>query len=368
MQAVILVGGEGTRLRPLTYTTPKAMVPILNRPFLEHLLVYLRGHGVTTVLLALGHQPGPILAYFGDGSRWSIDLQLAVEATPLGSAGAIKQFEARLTQPFFALNGDILTTLNLTEMATLHERTHADVSIALIEVDDPSGFGVVRLGEGDRITEFVEKPPRAEAPSRWANAGVWLFGPETLARVPAGQRSMVETALFPELIADGRRVQGYGERAFWVDIGTPERYLDAQLRLLEQPSLRALPLREWPDTPYLCAEDDPTASPPDVDRVAHVSGPVLLGAGASIGPGARVVGPAALGRGVRLAPGATVERSVLWDGVTVGAGAEVRSSILADSVSVGAGARLSDAVVGRGVAVTAGTVVASARINPASAA
>lgn len=368
MQAVILIGGEGTRLRPLTYDMPKAMAPILNRPFLEHMLVYLRRHGIDTVTLALGHQSEAIRAYFGDGSRWGITLRMAVEAEPLGSAGAIKQFEPQLTEPFFAFNGDILTDMNLSEMATLHERTHADVSIGLIEVDDPSGFGVVRLGEGDRIEAFVEKPPRQLAPSRWANAGVWLFQPEVLARVPAGRRSMVETELFPELIADGGHVQGYGERAFWVDIGTPQRYLDVQLRMLTEPAARILPLTMWPGTPYLCAEDDPAAPTPAVDAVAEVRGPVLLGAGARIEAGARVVGPAVLGRGVRVAAGATVERSVLWDGATVAAGAAVRASILAARVSVGAGAKIEHAVVGHDAALTAGTVVTGTSIGPPSVA
>ncbi|MHB8577744.1 MAG: nucleotidyltransferase family protein, partial [Dehalococcoidia bacterium] len=193
MQGIILVGGEGTRLRPLTVRTPKAMVPILGRPFLEHMLVYLRNYGVTTVSLALGHLADPIRDYFGDGSRWGIDLRMAVEEQPLGSAGAIRQFKDELNEPFFALNGDILTNIDLTAMQELHASRRAAVSIALMEVEDPSGFGVVALDEAQRIEAFVEKPPRELAPSRWANAGIWLFEPWTLDRVPVGRRSMVET-------------------------------------------------------------------------------------------------------------------------------------------------------------------------------
>src|SRR5579871_3149419 len=238
LQGIILVGGEGTRLRPLTYRTPKAIVPILGRPFLEHMLVYLRGHGVTAVSLALGHLADPIRAYFGDGSRWGIDLRMVVEAEPLGSAGAIKQFQPELVRPFFAFNGDILTNIDLTAMQQQHERRNAAVSIALMEVEDPSGFGVVELDDDQRVRRFVEKPPRELAPSRWANAGIWLFEPRTLDRIPARRRSMVETELFPELIAANERVQGYCQRAFWVDIGTPERYLSVQLQMLEDASLR----------------------------------------------------------------------------------------------------------------------------------
>src|SRR6185437_9836039 len=329
MEAVILVGGEGTRLRPLTFATPKAMAPILNRPFLEHMLVYARGHGISSVRLALGHQPDAIRAYFGDGGRCGVALSATVEEQPLGSGGAIKQFEAQLSEPFFAFNGDILTNIDLGAMAEHHSRSNADVSIALIEVEDPSGFGVVRLGDDERIEAFVEKPPRGEAPSRWANAGVWLFQPEVLAAIPAGRRSMVETELFPQLIAAGRRVQGFCTRAFWVDIGTPQRYLDAQLRLLHEPALRVLPLRMLAGgaggATLLSAEED-DAVPPRIDPIAELSGPIVLGAGVAVG--------------------ATLAGSVLWEGARVEAGAEVHGSVLANGASAGAGARLDGAVLG----------------------
>ena len=363
MEAIILVGGEGTRLRPLTFGTPKAMVPILNRPFLEHMLVYARGHGIDSVRLALGHQPDAIRAYFGDGSRCGVSLSAVVEAQPLGSAGAIKQFEPLLREPFFAFNGDILTNIDLGAMLAQHRRSDAAVSIALIEVDDPSGFGVVRLGEDDRIEAFVEKPPREEAPSRWANAGIWLFQPEVLGAIPAGRRSMVETELFPQLIAAGQRVQGFRAQGFWVDIGTPQRYLGAQLRLLREPELRVLPLRAWPGTPALNANDD-DAPPPRIDRIAELSGPIVLGAGAAVEAGARIIGPAVLGRGATLAAGALLENAVLWDGARLEAGSELRNSVLADAASVGAGARLDDAVLGHAANVAAGLTVQGARVNP----
>jgi mannose-1-phosphate guanylyltransferase len=344
--AIVLVGGEGTRLRPLTYGTPKAMVPILNRPFLEHMLVYLRRYGITDVRLALGHQPDPIRAYFGDGSRWGIDLRMVVEAEPLGSGGAIRQFQSELKEAFFAFNGDILTDMDLGAMTALHQRDGAKISIGLIEVDDPSGFGVARLDGDGRIAQFVEKPPRNEAPSRWANAGVWLFEPEVLDRVPEGRKSMVETELFPELIADGGRVQGYCQRCFWVDIGTPQRYLDVQLRMLEDPALRLLPLSTWPGTPYLASEHESgSATSPAIGDGALVEGPVLLGAGTRVEAGARVVGPAVLGPGSVVQAGAVVERSVLWERVVVGPNARVTGTVMASRSEAGEGADLERAVV-----------------------
>lgn len=363
MHGIVLVGGEGTRLRPLTYRTPKAMVPILGRPFLEHMLVYLRGHGVTTVSLALGHMPDPIRDFFGDGSRWGIDLRMVVEPQPLGSAGAIKQFQIELDEPFFAFNGDILTNIDLTAMRTRHARTAAAVSIALMEVDDPSGFGVVALDGEQRIRAFIEKPPREQAPSRWANAGIWLFEPSVLDRVPDGRRSMVETELFPELIADGEHVQGYCQQAFWVDIGTPERYLDVQLRLLDQPDLRLLPLEKWPGTELLCAEAAAVA-PPVIAADAHIEGAVLLGSSAIVESGAVIVGPAAAGRGSHIDRGARLERSVLWDSCELGEESWVVESVLASGVRAGRGVELQRVFAGHAAIIPDGAALHDARLEP----
>lgn len=352
MRGVILVGGEGTRLRPLTWRRPKAMAPILGRPFLEHMLVFLRGQGVDEIMLALGHQPDAIQRYFGDGSRWGVRLSMAVEPQPLGSGGAIRQFRERLTEPFFAFNGDILTNVRLAPMIARHRETAAAVSIFFIAVDDPSMFGVARLDGDGRVLEFVEKPPAGRAPSNWANAGVWLFQPQVLARVPEGRRSMVETELFPELIAAGERVQAFCEACFWVDIGTPSRYLDAQLRMLAEPALRVLPLRPWPDRSdraALSAEDDPATAPtPAVAPGVELRGPVLLGRGVQVAAGARLVGPLAIGDGCRIEAGAALERSVLWEGCTIGAAARIAGSVLADGVRVGPGAELERVFAGQG--------------------
>ncbi len=362
MQGIILVGGEGTRLRPLTSATPKAMVPILGRPFLEHMLVYLRGYGIDQITLALGHNPRPIVDYFGDGSRWGVRLKLVVEPEPLGSGGAIKQFQSTLTEPFFAFNGDILTNMNIAAMRRAHERTRAAVSIFLIEVDDPSAFGIAALDGEQRISAFIEKPALERAPSRWANAGVWLFQPHVPGRIASGRRSMVEQELFPELIAAGERVQGYIERCFWVDIGTPARYLAAQLRLLEAPELRILPLTTWPGSSYLRARGD-RDEPPLVAADAIVRGPVLLGPDVQIGSGAVVQGPAAIGAGSRLGAGCELTRSVLWDGVILEAGSSVTESVLANGVHAGSRAVLSGVVVGAGASFPVASKAMNLHVN-----
>jgi mannose-1-phosphate guanylyltransferase len=204
MRALILAGGKATRLRPLTFATPKALTPILGRPFLEHVLAWLRRHDVRDVTLLLGHMAGPIRDHFGDGRAFGVSLSYVSEETPLGSGGAIKQLEHELTAPFFAINGDIYTDLDLQEMADRHARSGAEVTMALVPVDDPSQYGVVDLDRRGRIRRFVEKPPPEQAPSNLVNAGVWLFEPAAVRRIAAGRYTMVEQELFPELAGTGR--------------------------------------------------------------------------------------------------------------------------------------------------------------------
>jgi mannose-1-phosphate guanylyltransferase len=338
----------------------------LGRPFLEHMLVYLRNQGMSEIALALGHAPEPIRDYFGDGDRWGVELTIAVESQPLGSGGAIKQFQDSMQESFFAFNGDIFTNLNLAAMAGLHRETGAAVTIALIDVPDPSAFGVVALDGDGRIRRFVEKPPPAQAPSHWANAGAWLFEPSVLQHIPDGRKTMVETELFPQLIAAGEHVQGYREQCFWVDIGTPERYLQTQLLLLERPELRLLPLGTWPSTDHLRTEPSGAGAPaPTIAASARVRGPVLLGAGVRIEDGAEVVGPAVLDTGCIVGPNAHVGRSVLWPHCQVGGHVSIRDSVLGASVIVGDAARLENVVVAGGVSIAAAMQLSGAHLAPA---
>src|SRR5262249_35955392 len=204
MPPLLLAGGKATRLRPLTERTPKAMTPLLGRPFLEHLLAWLAKYEIRDVTLLLGYLPDPIRAYFGDGHRLGMKLEYLVEEEPLGSGGAIKQLEPYLTEPFFALNADIFVDMDLDAMAEAHARAGAALSIAVTEVDDPSPYGVAALDEGGWIRFFVEKPKREDAPSRLINAGVWLFSPEAVGLVAADRFTMVEQDLFPQLAEAGR--------------------------------------------------------------------------------------------------------------------------------------------------------------------
>ena len=368
MPALILAGGKATRLRPLTLTTPKAMTPLLGRPFLEHVLAWLRRYDVREVTLLLGYLPDPIRAHFGDGGAFGVRLSYVTEDEPLGSGGAIKQLERELTEPFFALNGDIYTDLDLGAMTAAHRAAGAELTIALTTVEDPSAYGVVELDQASWVTRFVEKPPREEAPSNLVNAGTWLFEPAAVRRIAAGRFTMVEQELFPEL-ARAHRLLGYSAACYWMDAGTPQRYLQLHRDLLTSRATPVLTLVERPGWPGLMIETAAglpgAAGPPPVVHVAgRLEGPVVLGPATQVGVGATVIGPASLGAHVILQDGAVIADSVLWDGCRIGRGAFVTGSVLASGCIVGAGARVTNSVLGERVHVLPDAVVESRGVDP----
>lgn len=358
MRVLILAGGKATRLRPLTLTTPKAMTPLLGRPFLEHVLAWLVRHGLRDVTLLLGFLPDPIRMHFGDGSAFGLRLSYLTEDEPLGSGGAIKQLEHELHGPFFALNGDIFTDLDLGAMQQAHRQSGAELTIALVEVDDPSAYGVVARDGAGWITRFVEKPRREEAPSNLVNAGVWLFEPSALARIAAGRFSMVEQELFPQL-AVARRLYGFAAPYYWMDAGTPQRYLQLHRDLLSGRMVPPIPLVQRSGVPGLVLATAPglpgtDGPPPVLDPSGRIEGPVTLGPGTTIGAGAVVRGPASLGARVVLDGGAVLSDSVLWDECRIEQSARVTGTVMASSCIVGAGAEVRDCVLGEGVRVRPG--------------
>ena len=277
MRAIILVGGEGTRLRPLTLRTPKQVVPVLNRPLLDHMLLHLKEHGVSAMTLAMTRRSEAVREAFGDGSHLGVELDYAYEETPLGSGGAIASIAAGWDEPFLVCNGDIITDLDVTAFVQAHRDRGAQLSISLHEVEDPSAFGVVVLAADGRITRFVEKPKREEAPSRLINAGFWLFEPSLLAQMDATQFNRVEDGLFPSLASTGGGIFGYHRQGYWKDVGNPDAYRDVNLELLRGAYPGRLPLG-WP-------ADGIALQGAQVDPTANVSAPLLLGRGYTRPPG-----------------------------------------------------------------------------------
>jgi mannose-1-phosphate guanylyltransferase len=357
MRAIVLVGGEGTRLHPLTLRTPKQLVPVLNRPLLDHLLLHLKAHGITSITLAMTRRSEAVRAAFGDGSHLGVALEYAYEETPLGSGGAIASIAAGWEESFLVCNGDIITDLDLSAFIEAHRSRGAELSISLYEVDDPSAFGVVALDAQSRIRRFIEKPRREEAPSRLINAGFWLFEPSLLKELDGTQFNRVEDALFPALAATGRSIFGYHRQGYWKDVGNPDAYRLVNLELLGGAYPARLPAG-WPAGAV--ATDGA-----HIDSTTRISAPVLVGRGTLIGPGALVIGPAVIGAACSIGANAEVSGSVLWDDVTVEETAQVTSSIVATGVRIGPGARVEAAVVGHGATVPPGAhVPPGARVDP----
>ncbi len=346
MQAIVLVGGEGTRLRPLTFGTPKPMVPIVNVPFLARTLERLREAGICDVILPAGYMPQAITEYFGDGSRMGMRITYVIEDEPLGTAGAIKNVEQHITGPFFVLNGDVLTSLDLQAMIDYHARKGGLGVLHLITVDDPSAFGCVVHDRDGRISQFVEKPPKGSEPTNEINAGTYLLEPAVLAMIPPGRNVSIERETFPKILAEHQALYAYTTADYWIDLGRPEHYLSAHRDILSG----AMPLK----------------FEPGVKNARNVIEPVHAEADVRIDPTAKVGPNVVLGRGCSIGANAVVRDSVLWDGVSVEDGATVEESIVASGSRVGKNARIeAGSVIGHDVVIEPGTVApAGSRIGP----
>jgi mannose-1-phosphate guanylyltransferase len=348
--AVVLVGGTGTRLRPITADRPKPMVPIAGRPFLAHLLAQLDDAGVRHVIFSCGYLPDAIRRWFGDGSPGGPRITYVVEEAPLGTAGAIRlAADGRVDEPFLALNGDVLAELDLLAFRRFHEQVGSRATIALTPVAEPERYGLVLTDARGAVVAFREKPGAAEladvpGPYR-INAGAYVLDPDVLAGVPAGRAVSIEREVFPGLVGHG--LHAWDLTGYWNDIGTPESYLAANRHVVRA---------EVGDDVRV----DPTAVVhPDAELVA----PARIGPDAVVEGGARVGDESVVGAGARVESGAHVLRSVLHERAHIGPGARVHDSVVGTDALVGAGAELRDlVVVGPGVRITPGAVLAGERL------
>ncbi|MGP8149637.1 MAG: NDP-sugar synthase, partial [Acidimicrobiales bacterium] len=233
MDAVVLVGGEGTRLRPLTYEIPKQMLPVVGRPMIAHVVEWLAGHGVDRAVLSLGYRADAFVEAFPTNQLSGVALEYIVEPEPLDTAGAIRfaADKAGVSGTFLVLNGDVLTEFDASALVEFHVARSAEASIALTPVADPSNFGVVPTDEAGRVIAFIEKPPLGEAPTNLINAGIYVLETSVLDRIPSGRRVSIERETFPELVSSGR-LYALASDAYWLDTGRPHQYLQAQLDIL----------------------------------------------------------------------------------------------------------------------------------------
>jgi mannose-1-phosphate guanylyltransferase len=330
IEAILLVGGKGTRLRPLTIATPKPLLPTAGVPFLAHQLARAAAAGITRVVLATAYRAEMFAAQLGDGSQFGLQLDCVQEEMPLDTGGGIRNAAVSLRSgpddPVVVFNGDVLSGHDLRAQLELHCKEDAAVTLHLVEVPDPARFGCVPTDSGGRVTAFLEKTPRP--PTNRINAGCYVFKRRVIDEIPAGQVVSVERVTFPALISSGQVVMGYPDNAYWLDVGTPEAFVrgscDLVLGRLGSPAL-----------PGPCGE-------------------ALVLPGAVLEPGAQVTGGTVIGAGSHVGAGAHVDGSVLFDGVTIGAGARIAGSVIGAAASVGESTVLDGAVIGDGAHIAAG--------------
>ena len=356
MKAVILVGGKATRLEPLTCNIPKAMVPVLNVPFLELVIRHLSRHQVKDIILAQGHLAQSIESYLGDGSQFGVKLNYLVEDTPWGTAGAVKNAERYLDETFLALNGDTFTDLDITAMIDFHRAKKAKVTIALAPVDDPTSYGLVETNTDGRVTRFLEKPNWSEVTTNMVNAGTYILEPDVLAQIPQQTKVSVERETFPRLLAQGESVYAYSSSGYWIDVGTPEKYLQLHCDLLGGK----------------CGQHDPVVGEEvligeksDVHPTAQINGPAVLGDNCSIGPRVKLIGPVVIGAGCTILEGCVIEGSIIWRNARLGPRVYLKNSILADNCCLNEGSICEGAVLGNNVTVAShGKLESGSRIWP----
>ena len=355
MKAVILAGGEATRLLPLTHNTPKAIVPVLNTPFLEHVIRHLARHEIKDIILAQGHLARPIEGYLGDGSQFGVRLFYSIEDTPLGTAGAIKNAERYLDETFLVLNGDIFTDLDFTAMMAFHRKSKAKATIAVTPVDDPTIYGLIETDVRGRVTRFLEKPDWSQVLQRrtnMINAGTYVLELDVLAQIPPQTRVSIERETFPLLLNVGEPVYAYSSPAYWMDMGTPEKYLQLHRDLLSGKCQHYAPA---PGEEVLIGEHS------NIHPTAQIKGPAVIGTNCSIERQVKLSGPLVIGSGCTILEGSVIEGSIIWRNARLGPRVSLKNSILADNCCLNAGSVCEESVLGDNV-----TVVSDCQLKPGS--
>lgn len=327
MKAVILVGGEGTRLRPLTVNAPKPMIPVLNKPFLQHVLEYLVRYGITDVILSMGYRSEVITDYFGDGRDFGVNLVYVHEDSPLGTAGAVKNAEKHLDGTCFVFNGDVLTSLDLGAMLEFHRQKKAMVTISLTPVEDPTAYGLVEMDDDRRVQRFVEKPSWDRVTTNLINAGTYLMEPEVFRYVPPDIYYMFEHGLFPVLLQTGDPMYGFPSNSYWIDMGTPQKYLSLHRDILSGRAGVAVPgerIRDGVWAEHGC----------EIDPSVRLISPVVLGRGVTIGPNTTITGPVVLGEGSVVGRNCVIEDAVVWKKALIGDSVTMKQCVVGNETRI----------------------------------
>ncbi|MEL7667299.1 MAG: sugar phosphate nucleotidyltransferase [Actinomycetota bacterium] len=351
MKAVVMAGGEGTRLRPLTSMRPKPMVPIVNQPVMEHILGLVKHHGITDVVATLAFMPQVIEDYFGDGDEWGMNITYAVEETPLGTAGSVKNAAEALTETFLVISGDALTDIDLTEVIEFHRTKGAAVTIALKRVSDPLEFGVVITDDEGRIERFLEKPSWGQVFSDTINTGIYVVDPLVFDFIPENTPFDFSSDLFPILMEKGYPLYGCVVDGYWADVGSLEGYVDVHRDILDGKAMIYVPGSKTKDDFWV-------GSGASIDPTAEISPKVVIGANTTIRAGVKIGPYTVIGDNCLIGYDAQADHSIIWNDAFVGKYSQVRGAVLCRSVDIRAGARVEqgavigdESVVGHGAAV-----------------
>jgi len=344
MQALILAGGEGARLRPLTIHTPKPIVPLANRPFLFYQIELLKRAEIRDITLSLSYQPSKIEGIFGDGEDLGLRIRYVVEATPMGTAGAYKYAQERLNQTTIVFNGDILTDINIAEIVAYHHEKRAVATVALAPVENPSAYGLVEAGPDGRVRRFVEKPKPEEITCNAINAGIYVLEPGVLNYIPAGEKFSFEYQLFPALLAANEQFYAYTWPGYWIDIGAPQRYLQANKDLINGR------LKSFDVTRPALMINEADAETIRIDARSVIDPSCIFK------PGVEIVN-SVLGPNCIIEERARIENSVLLAGTRVGKAAEISDSVTGKSCLIGRNAKVTNATLGDKSSLTDYTVV-----------
>ncbi|MEY2845663.1 MAG: hypothetical protein RL076_1209 [Chloroflexota bacterium] len=327
MKAVILVGGLGTRLRPLTCNTPKPMLPVVGTPFIEWMLTNLRNQGISEAILAVQYLADRFRTTLGDGSRLGMKVHIIEEPEPRGTCGAVKNVAHMLDDTTFIFNGDVMTDLDLQAMLRHHRQHQSELTIALTPVEDPTAFGLVETTAEGRITRFLEKPKPEEVTTNMINAGTYILEPHLLNYAPVNQHYMFERGLFPTALQNHHRMYGFASTAYWTDIGKPQTYLEVHHDILNGNMRFALPGRQ-------VRADLWVGHNTDIPADTHIHGTVVIGDNVQIGAGVTIVGPTVIGNNVRIGAGSSISASVLWHHNTVGNTCHIDRAVIGNNNTI----------------------------------
>ena len=338
MKAILLAGGKGTRLRPLTIHTPKPIVPIFDRPFLHYQLDRLKAvPEIDQVILSLNYQPRRIEELFGDGGDSGLGIRYVVEPAPLGTAGAVRYAGESLRESVVVFNGDVLTEIDLAAVIRLHRERKAKATIVLTPVDNPSAYGLVETDASGNVQRFIEKPQPDEIACNTINAGIYVLEPDTFDRIPKDTPWSIERSFFPSLIERGERFCAYVDRGYWIDIGTPDKYMQVHRDIMDG-RYRAAPFSAAASTTWI----SPHAR---IEEGVTIEGPCFIDADAVVKTGARIGPYTVIGRQCWIEEHATLDRSIVWPNTRISQEAVVRGSILGRHCHVGRSTLIENGVV-----------------------